>query len=211
MATETLCWHCNKVGNGCHKPVEGWVAEYRPVHGDPSWRVIECPEFEPDSRIQSQAEKELARKLKMKEAEAYKAQAVKNGISGNAFMNRISQGWTIEEAMTTPTYKESARTITYKGETKTLSQWSELTGIHTTTLASRLNAGWPPERILETPSLNDVTFKGTDLSTGETRIFHSIKQAAMIGFNSKCVRGCLTGKQLRHMGWTFEIIEEKED
>jgi len=40
------------------------------------------------------------------------------------------------------------KTLTYKGKTRTLGEWSKITGINTTTIASRLSAGWPVEKIL---------------------------------------------------------------
>ena len=62
----SICFDCKKACGGCSwseydpvagkvrwEPVEGWVAEpvmYPPSapYQKPSWRVIECPEFEPD-------------------------------------------------------------------------------------------------------------------------------------------------------------------
>ena len=57
----TLCWDCAKACGECswsnhwdHSPVPGLKAEqtYLKVNGgdDISYRVIECPEFEPDGR-----------------------------------------------------------------------------------------------------------------------------------------------------------------
>lgn len=49
----SLCWLCRKAGYECRKPVEGWDADYNPIHISadevaPSWFVRDCPEFEPD-------------------------------------------------------------------------------------------------------------------------------------------------------------------
>jgi hypothetical protein len=41
-----------------------------------------------------------------------------------------------------------AKLITFRGETKTLSEWSEKTGIHLRTLSNRINRGWTVERAL---------------------------------------------------------------
>ena len=58
--SESLCWKCaNAVpdysGRGCRwsrklKPVDWWVAEWVDKNSQTStWRVIECPEYEPDN------------------------------------------------------------------------------------------------------------------------------------------------------------------
>lgn len=46
------------------------------------------------------------------------------------------------------------RWIVFCGEKKTLTQWSELTGINVFTLMSRLKTGWALERAFTTPPLN---------------------------------------------------------
>lgn len=68
----TLCWHCANACGGCSwtgrdehgalqfKPVEGWTAVPTEVSvsagkSQPSYRVIECPEFLPDRREKSGA------------------------------------------------------------------------------------------------------------------------------------------------------------
>ena len=42
--------------------------------------------------------------------------------------------------------RRNNRLITYKNETKTLSQWSEILGVHKNTIRNRLNRGWEVEK-----------------------------------------------------------------
>ena len=41
--------------------------------------------------------------------------------------------------------------ITYKGETHSVAEWSEITGIHASTLAQRKRNGWSDVECLEVP------------------------------------------------------------
>lgn len=196
--SETLCWHCSRVGNGCRKPVDGWNAIYRPINDSPSWLVIECPEFKP-SRPTNNGEK-----MKMDRIAAYKEQAKKNGISGSVFMNRVYNGWSIEDAMIIPAKRKSIEPITYKGETKTLAEWSAITGINKYTLASRRKQGWPPEKIIETPARESKSFTATNLDTGEIRHFSCVADAVKEGFVKKYIYQCLDGRKKTYKGWTFK-------
>lgn len=47
--------------------------------------------------------------------------------------------------------KWGERTITYKGITKRISEWAKELNISRTTLATRLEGGWPHEEIIEKP------------------------------------------------------------
>lgn len=44
--------------------------------------------------------------------------------------------------------RRRARLITHNGRTETAHMWSRITGIPSRTITNRLNAGWPPERVL---------------------------------------------------------------
>lgn len=58
---DTLCWSCSKAVRECpwsdlFEPVPGWVAEKTTIetnhgHCKDSYRVIECPEYAPDSAL----------------------------------------------------------------------------------------------------------------------------------------------------------------
>jgi hypothetical protein len=68
----------------------------------------------------------------------------------------LANGWTANCYWATP--KEQARNrcdnrnITFNGVTQCLKDWATATGIHGTTLASRLDRGWPIEEALTTPA-----------------------------------------------------------
>jgi hypothetical protein len=49
--------------------------------------------------------------------------------------------------------KRSNHLITCKGKTRTMSQWSEITGISYSTLRGRQRSGWSDEKTIETPVL----------------------------------------------------------
>ena len=58
-----------------------------------------------------------------------------------------------------------ARKITYKGETKSITEWSLNLGIPVSTFRKRLNLGWSLDKIMETPTNqnmngNSITWKG---------------------------------------------------
>lgn len=44
--------------------------------------------------------------------------------------------------------RRNSRLITFNGRTETAHMWSKITGIASRTITNRLDAGWPPERIL---------------------------------------------------------------
>lgn len=59
--------------------------------------------------------------------------------------------WATREVQNTN--KRSNRRITALGETRLLKEWAEVTGIHRTTLAYRINdLGWSPDRAMSTPA-----------------------------------------------------------
>lgn len=58
--------------------------------------------------------------------------------------------WATQVEQTRNTRRSSS--VTHKGETKTVAEWAESTGIKSTTLYKRVLAGWPADRIIETPA-----------------------------------------------------------
>lgn len=50
--------------------------------------------------------------------------------------------------------------IVYRGQTKTVSQWAEITGIGKGTIAYRLKAGLPPNKIIEMPVSHGNKYAG---------------------------------------------------
>lgn len=49
--------------------------------------------------------------------------------------------------------KRVSRQITFEGVERTVSEWAKRFGIHKSTLAKRLDSGWPVERALTTPAM----------------------------------------------------------
>ena len=90
------------------------------------------------------------------------------GINYNTLKDRLNTGWTIEEALTTPTMDRSV-TITYKGETKSMAAWAKHLDIPYNTLESRIQGkGWSIERAFTEPVFRTepimVTFNGVTKS-----------------------------------------------
>ncbi len=48
-------------------------------------------------------------------------------------------------------YRQKKIQITWRGESLTLGQWSKRTGLSVNAIRTRLDAGWPAERIFTTP------------------------------------------------------------
>lgn len=95
------------------------------------------------------------------------AWAEEMGIKPVTVNTRIKSGWSVEEALTTPTgstrksrigqesrsrSKINNHNLTYKGETRCISAWAEETGIGQSTLSYRIRHGWSVERALTTPT-----------------------------------------------------------
>lgn len=90
--------------------------------------------------------------------ENFKAWAVKNGYSSNLTIDRIdnSKGYSPENCRWV-TYKTQERNrtnnklIEINGEKRTISEWSELSGVKSATIAWRINHGWKPIEYLIKP------------------------------------------------------------
>lgn len=74
------------------------------------------------------------------------------GIDPNTIGTRLSRGWNIERALTTPVIPKKIRNdLTLNGETKRLCEWAELYDIKVRTLTSRLDKGMGLYDALTTP------------------------------------------------------------
>lgn len=74
-------------------------------------------------------------------------------ISEKVLRRRLSRGWSVNEALTTPTMpagRHNLRMLTYNGETLCIADWSRRNGIKPHTLAARLRYGWSVEKTLTT-------------------------------------------------------------
>lgn len=79
------------------------------------------------------------------------AWADETGLPVYVIRNRTNNGWTPENALTTPVevkFRHTGRQITYKSETKSISQWANTIGISFRALWGRLDSGWPIEEAL---------------------------------------------------------------
>ena len=79
------------------------------------------------------------------------------GIKTATVHQRVRNGWGIEEAIQTPTGQTGVSfklpvMIKCKGRVLTVQQWSEETGLNTSTIYSRLKRGWSKEQVV-TPIL----------------------------------------------------------
>lgn len=111
------------------------------------------------------------------------AWAAITGISETSLRNRISSGWTVARALTTPVGRpaaqpkpqrtSTAKTLTYKSQTRTIAQWSKITGISKIILHMRERSGWDAERIITTPyaprgtNVKRITHEGLSLTIAE--------------------------------------------
>lgn len=83
------------------------------------------------------------------------------GISGGALDRRLKKGWSMEKALSTPVKprgwniaknRPSGIKITYNGATKSISEWSNFTGINIHTIRGRLRRGWSIDKTLGKPA-----------------------------------------------------------
>lgn len=88
-------------------------------------------------------------------------------------LHRLQLGWPTKRILTQPAtnaIKTDNRKITFGEVTKTLAAWERHTGIKRETIASRLNRGWPIEKVLGTQSKSQerlITFRGKTQSITE--------------------------------------------
>lgn len=72
------------------------------------------------------------------------------GFPRSALQSRLRQGWSMDEALSTPI--TPLRTVTFRGETKRICEWAKITGLPRRTIQARLNLGWPAEKALTLPA-----------------------------------------------------------
>lgn len=78
--------------------------------------------------------------------------AEKLGLSVRALRDRLSRGWSHDEALGTPTddlaltrsLRNNSLTITHNGVTQTAAYWARATGLNRTTILYRIRSGWAP-------------------------------------------------------------------
>ena len=90
----------------------------------------------------------------------------KIGVSPSALFTRLENGWTIEEALSTPPLRPQTF-VDFAGETLSLTEWAKRLGVGRRTLATRLRLGWSVERALTMPVKQKermITFQEETLS-----------------------------------------------
>lgn len=83
--------------------------------------------------------------------------AKKTGIDRRTISHRLKEGWSVEDALSTPigTRNKRYKKITYQGKTQCISSWAREFGLHPDTLRWRLKQGWSIQDALITPTLTD--------------------------------------------------------
>lgn len=77
------------------------------------------------------------------------------GISYKTLHYRLTHGWSVERAFTTPTNGHFVM-VEYEGKTQSIAEWAEEFGMPYHTLYQRLKRfGWPVEKAFTTPVAND--------------------------------------------------------
>lgn len=72
-------------------------------------------------------------------------------ISPNGIRNRLNSGWTVSDAVTTPSAFKPERWVEIDGERKTLSQWAAEFGMPAHIIRGRLKIGWAAKDAVTTP------------------------------------------------------------
>lgn len=73
------------------------------------------------------------------------------GISTSVLSARLSRGWTIKRALTTPAKKCPPRLLEHNGEILPLTEWGRRLGTGPETIAMRIKAGWTVEQAVTKP------------------------------------------------------------
>jgi hypothetical protein len=79
--------------------------------------------------------------------------SIRSGVPRSTLERRLKLGWSISAALTTPVDRTAGRlktrsSVTYNGVTKSISEWSNDTGIPKDTLSWRLRNGWDVAKAL---------------------------------------------------------------
>lgn len=124
--------------------------------------------------------------------------ARKLGITPASLTKRLnSKGWTLDEALTEPSQAANiGKLYSFNGQEKTLSEWSEVVGVASNTLAVRLWKGWNIERALTQPTTDPRTklysYQGESLPLTEW--------AERLGVSKKTLENRV------NMGWPDERV-----
>jgi len=76
------------------------------------------------------------------------------GLKPNTIRKRLSSGWSLEEALFTPTGAKPpsiSRLVTWQGRTQPILRWERELGVPANRIRSRLDRGWTIERAFTVP------------------------------------------------------------
>jgi hypothetical protein len=71
-------------------------------------------------------------------------------LNTSTISHRISNGWQIEQILTTPTSNRNVF-LTHDGKTQTVRRWEQEMGFKPTTIRNRIRMGWNAEDAIKTP------------------------------------------------------------
>ena len=139
------------------------------------------------------------------EFEPFARWAMANGFQPGLWIERIDNNgnyepsnckWATREEQSNN--RRNNHMVTFRSKTMSIAQWSRVTGIRYSTLRSRFNDGWPPERALTTPAGAKTGPKPRLTATyrGETKTLS--EWAEQYGVDYGVLRGRLD------RGWSFQ-------
>lgn len=154
---------CCRKGYKC----KGWTIEYlgRTTHGETKTRLhkiweamlTRC-EYENHIHYANYGGRGISVCEAWHDYVAFRDWSLQNGYADNLSIDRLDNDkgyapdncrWaTVKEQQNN---KRSNRLVTWNGATKTITEWSEITGIKKTTIKERLNHGWSVEDTLTKP------------------------------------------------------------
>lgn len=125
--------------------------------------------------------------------------ARKLDISEKVLGRRLSRGWPVEKALTTPTMppnRHNLTMLTYNGETMCIADWSRRLGIKQHTLAARLRKGWSIAEAINAPV---ETHPNATMITYNGETVHIAEWARRLGIKQHTL-----AKRLNRYGWSVE-------
>lgn len=87
------------------------------------------------------------------------------GIGHSTILHRLSIGWSVERALSTPVGPTAGRMLTYQGKTQRMAAWAKELGLPGYVIRQRLAKGWSIEDALGTPPLRVGQKRSTGYST----------------------------------------------
>ena len=104
-----------------------------------------------------------------------------SGSDPRLVSRRLRDGWDVDKAVSTPKILREV-TITAFGETRSLSDWSETSGIPTSVIRKRISElGWNPEEAVTKFKITDIVeFDGQKVSLKDLAERHQLSRANIL-------------------------------